>query len=120
MKFYTTDRQWINDDALKEEFDAAKPIGSLRIGNRHLFFRAALKHYAIPFNEILGCFRRIRAVDTKLCCGRGTMEMEYLVVRTATGEAAEIGLPGKRAAQKVMEILKAKIPDADFTVPAKT
>ncbi len=119
MKFYSVQQILNGDKSLEQEFKAAEPTGTMRIGTKHLFFRAGLKHYAIPFTEITGCFRRVRAVETRLCCGRGSIEMESIVVRTEEGEAAEIGVPGRKAAVKLMEQLKKALPDADFTAPAR-
>ena len=119
MKFYSVQQILNSDKSLEQEFKAAEPTGTMRIGTKHLFFRVGLKHYAIPFTEITGCFRRVRAVETRLCCGRGTMEMESIVVRTEEGEAAEISVPGRKAAVKLMEQLKQALPDADFAAPAR-
>ena len=92
----------------------------MRAGAGHLFFRAKLKHYYIPYTQIYRCFRRIMAVPAKMCCGRGEFEMENLVIcGNGDVELAQIQLPGKRAAQELMKELKFRMPNGNFSVPPK-
>ena len=92
----------------------------MRTGSSNLFFRAGLRHYVIPFSEITGLFRRINVVPAQLCCGKGDLEMESLVVVADGREVAVIQLPGKKAARALIAELKEKLPEVDFSVPAKT
>ena len=118
MKFYSIHQEMLGDSKLQTEYASAHPIGVLRIGTAHIFFRAGIRHYAVPVSEITGFFRRVKSVPAKLCCGKGEFGVEYLVLCTAEGEAAEIQLPGKKAAQAVVKELKETIPGAVYGVPA--
>ncbi len=104
------------DNALLEsDYKAAREIGVLRLGETGLFFRAGFKKYFIPYSSINRAFRRVIAVPAKLCCGSGSLEIENLVVAKDDKELAQIQLPGTRAAEEVMRLLKEKMPEADFT-----
>jgi len=54
-------------------------------------------------------------VPARLCCGRGELEVENLVICTDAGEAAQIQLPGAKAGKLLLEELKKRLPDAEFT-----
>ena len=106
---------------LDPQYRAAREIGTLRIAESGLFFRAGLKKYYVPYTSVNRAFRRVIAVPAKLCCTTGDFEIENLVIARDETEFAQIQLPGRRAAEEVMKLLKEKMPDADFTaLHAKT
>lgn len=97
---------------LQEGYRQAREIGSLRLGQENLYFRAGLKVYYIPYGDIRRYFRRVMQVPAKLCCGKGDFEIENLVICGESGELAQIQLPGARAARAVMECMAELAPDA--------
>lgn len=116
MKFYNLDGQ--PETALKPEMEQdyreSREIGIVRLGKSHLYFRRLRKIYYIPYADIRRCFRRVMLVPAKLCCGRGDLEVENLVVCTDRGEAAQIQLPGAKAGKILLEELKKRLPNAEF------
>ena len=108
------------ENALLEDYRTAHAIGSLRIGNEGVFFRSKMKTYHIPFSEIRRCFRRVQLVSARMCCGRGNLAVENLVICTDEGEAAQIQLPGDKAARIAMEELRSRAPHALFGCPDNT
>ncbi|MBQ7678983.1 MAG: hypothetical protein IJT34_03945, partial [Butyrivibrio sp.] len=89
----------------------------LKIGEDHMFFRSRLKWYVVPYSGVDRCFRRVRNVPARLCCGRGSLDMESIVVSQNGRELAEIQMPGARAAVAAFEELKGKMPGAAFGRP---
>ncbi|MCI8466004.1 MAG: hypothetical protein HFI63_09155 [Lachnospiraceae bacterium] len=120
MKFYPLAQAEGNQEELALDYKVAKEIGVVRLGETYLYFRKGWKVYYIPYPCIRRVFRRVMLVPAKLCCGRGDLQVEHLVVCSDSKELAQIGLPGTRAAKGLMEELKSKIPDADFTAPPAT
>ena len=117
MKFYSVStREQIEDEAemLAEEYRQARAIGAVRAGAAHLFFRARTKVYAVPFTEIRRCYRRVMLVPAGLCCGKGELQVEHLVIEGDSGELAQVQLPGTRAAKGLLEELKVRMPDCQF------
>ena len=114
MKFYPVTTAVSDESSLREDYNGAHEVGALRIGSGSLFFRARFRTYYIPYADIDRCFRRIMMVPAKMCCGRGDFEMESLVVCCGGKEVASVDLPGKKAAQLVIEELKGKLPNAEF------
>ena len=120
MKFYAlTETGRADDAALEAEYQIAREIGNLRLGRDHLFFRAKLKKYYIPFREITRCYRRVFLVPFRMCCGRSNMSVENLVICRGEKELAQIPLPDTKAAREVIRVLKLRMPGADFSSPAK-
>ena len=119
MKFMPFTASVREEAQLRSEYAAARPVGSLRLGENCLFFRKITKIYYIPYGDVRRYFRRVMLVPAKLCCGRGDLEVENLVLWGDEGELAQIQLPGKHAAQVLMEQLQALMPDAAFGKPAE-
>ena len=104
-------------NGLASEFRTAREIGRVRLGELHLFLRAGLKTYYIPYRDVRRCFRRVQLIAAKMCCGRGNLEVENLVVCGDEGELIQVQLPGSRAAKILMAELKERIPEAEFGKP---
>ena len=119
MKFYPLLGTPLKGRDLKTEYAGARAFGHVRTGETALFFRSGLKTYYVPYQDMKQCFRRIFAVPMKMCCGKGDLEIEHLIIGDGEKEIADIQLPGKRAAQEIMKILREKAPDTDFRSPAE-
>ena len=104
-------------EVLSEEYKASREIGIIRVGEDHLFFRVRLKVCFIPYTAVRRCYRRVLQFPVRMCCGRGEMSAENLVLWTDEGEVAQIPVPSTRAAKELMRILPSKIPGAVFTAP---
>lgn len=119
MNYYPLTQTEYGQETLRTEYRAAREVGKLRLGAQVLFFRNGLKTYYIPYQDIKRCFRRVMMIPAKLCCGKGELPVENLVVCDAQKEVAQIQLPGTNAARILMEELKRLIPDAEFGRPPK-
>ena len=119
MKLYSLSSEPTKDPALLEEYQQAREIGVVRIGEQTLFFRVRLRIYYVPYADIRRCFRRVFVVPANVCCGKGNLEMENLVICGEEGELAQIQLPGTRAAKELMKELHRRMPHVDFSSPAK-
>lgn len=116
MKFYSLDRMEEADKQdMEQDYKGSREIGIIRIGKEYLYFRRLRRIYYIPYADIRRCFRRVMLVPAKLCCGKGNLEVENLVICTDRGEAAQIQLPGAKAGKLLLEELKKRLPDAEFT-----
>ena len=119
MKFYDPKTRERCTETVEEEYRSAREIGAVRIGDEHLFFRVGFRHYCIYYGKIRRCFRRVNSVPAKMCCGRGELQIESLVIADDEGELAQVTLPGSRAARELMEELKKKMPQTDFSAPKR-
>ena len=111
----------IDDAVLRNEYRSGRAIGVIRLGESVLFFRAKLKTYYVPYSGITRVFRRVQLVPARMCCGRGDLSIENLVIcGRDEAEIAQIQLPGDRAGKAIIEELKVRIPDIPFTCPPKS
>ena len=118
MRFYPLTTGEGDGEALRGEYAAAREIGRVRLGQTLLFLRSGLRVYYIPFSEIGRCFRRVQLIPAKMCCGRGNLEVENLVVCDSNDrELIQVQLPGTKAARILMEELRARAPGAAFGKP---
>lgn len=111
MKYCALAAQVPDENVLKEEYKSAREIGVIRIGEENLYFRKFWKIYYISYHNIHRCFRRVEDVPMKLCCGKGNMGIEYLVICGEKGELAQIELPGTKAARILIKEIEKRIQD---------
>ena len=116
MKFYPITTA-APDAALKSDYDAGRAIGNVQLGNTYLFFKEKRKMYYIPYGEVTRVFRRVMLVQTKMCCGKGNLEVENLVVCNDGGEIAQIQLPGSRAGVILLEEVAKRAPHVQIGKP---
>ena len=110
-----------NREELRSEYRTAREIGRVRLGGQRMYLRSGFKTYYIPYRAIRRCFRRVQLIPAKMCCGRGDLEVENLVVcGEGDAELMQVQLPGTRAAKLLMEELKARVPGAAFGKPASS
>ena len=103
MKFYSVTSEYNNAAALQAEYASGRVIGNVHLGAEFLFFKEKRKVYYIPYADMTRCFRRVLLVQTKMCSGKGNLEVENLVVCSEKGEVAQIQLPGERAGKILLE-----------------
>ncbi len=116
MKFYSLEQtQAVEKQKMNQDYKESREIGIIRLGKENLYFRRMRKIYYVPYADIRRCFRRVMLVPARLCCGRGNLEVENLVICTDKGEAAQIQLPGAKAGKLLLEELRKRLPDAAFT-----
>ena len=107
-------------DELAGEFKSAREIGPVRLGERRLFFRKGMRQYYIPYEDVGRLFRRVVSVPARLCCGRGELNLEHLVICGKDDrELAQIQLPDARAARFLMEQLRTVAPHAEIGRPVQ-
>ena len=118
MKFFPLASEAEDREALASEYRSAREIGRVRLGELRLFLRAGLRTYYIPYRDVRRCFRRVQLIPAKMCCGRGDLEVENLVVCGDAGELIQVQLPGTKAAKILLEELQERIPEAEFGKPS--
>ncbi|MDY3919728.1 MAG: hypothetical protein SOZ59_12155 [Candidatus Limivivens sp.] len=97
---------------LDQEFAQASPYGKVKLGTRFIFWKKGLKWYRTPLEEIIRAFRRIEAVDTKMCCGNVNFDIQKLVLIGKAGTETEllIGEGNPREAEALYRDLQARCP----------
>ena len=119
MTFYPLTGESVPGTELKEEYESARAIGGVRFGPERLYVRQGRKIGHILYTDIRRCYRRVQVVPIRMCCGKGNMDMENLVVEGDGGELASVRLPDGRAAKAVMQELGKKLPETILGCPPK-
>lgn len=117
MKYYPLTGSVVDDGLLRTELANGRTIGKVTLGDRCLLFKEKRKLYYIAYEEIQCCFRRVLLIPTRMCCGRGNLEVENLVICGQDGELAQIQLPGERAGKILLEEIAQKAPHVQIGRP---
>ncbi|MBQ4650374.1 MAG: hypothetical protein IJB73_06690 [Firmicutes bacterium] len=117
MKFYPI-VSGADESILAGEYKDGRKIGSVTLGDTCLFFKVKLKVNYIPYTDIHRAFRRVQLVQTKMCCGKGDLEIENIVLCDKDdAELVQIQLPGARAGVIMLEELTARGPHIQIGKP---
>ena len=119
MKFYTIEGDILNDGGAAADYGSARSIGPMKIGSTYAFFKAGLKTFAVAGAELDRVYRRVLLVPARMCCGRGDLAVENIVLEKDGKQIAEIRMPGERAGKAALEEMKKIAPGASFTCPPK-
>ena len=118
MRFYSLTDPAEGD--LAGEYRAAHEVGLVRVGQTALFFRKGMRVYYVPCGDVGRLFRRVVSVPARLCCGRGELALENLVICGKDDrELAQVQLPDAKAARLLMDELRTVAPHAEFGRPVQ-
>jgi len=118
MKFYPLNAVEADAAVLAADHRSGREIGSVTLGAQYLFFKEKRKTFYIPYAEISRAFRRVQLVRMKMCCGKGDLQVENLVICGADGrELAQMQLPGTRAGVIMLEELAYRAPHMEIGKP---
>lgn len=118
MKYYAVTME-AEDAVLDAEFKNGREIGPVTLGETCLFFKVKRKVSYVPYADITRAFRRVQLVGMKMCCGKGDLEVENLVICGAEDkELAMIQLPGARAGVIMLEELEKRVPGIQIGKPS--
>ena len=118
MNFYVTTSE-VAADVLSAEYKAGREIGPVTLGETCLFFKVKRKVSYVPYADITRAFRRVQLVGMKMCCGKGDLELENLVICGAEDkELAMIQLPGARAGVIMLEELEKRVAGIQIGKPS--
>ena len=108
----------IAESVLNTEYKEGRDIGPVILGETCLFFKMKRTVNYVPYADITRAFRRIQLVGMKMCCGKGSLEVENLVIcKEGDEELAMIQLPGTRAGVIMLEELEKRVPGIQIGKP---
>ena len=80
------------DLQLDHDFEQASQYGRIKIGRQAIFWRRGLGWNCVMLTDVKRAFRRIHAVDTKMCCGNVNFDTQKLVLILKEGKELELVL----------------------------
>lgn len=97
----------VQEEILAAEYKSGREIGNVTLGETCMFFKVRLKASYIPYTDICRAFRRVQLVQTKMCCGKGDLQVENIVLCGKNDEELiQFQLPGARAGVIMLEELE--------------
>ncbi|MGN0352925.1 MAG: hypothetical protein ACI4ES_14835 [Roseburia sp.] len=75
---------------ITKDFEQADLYGKVRLGSDNLFWKKKLSWKYVPLDEIRRIYRRVEAVDTKMCCGNVNFDIQKLVLELKDGTSYEM------------------------------
>lgn len=101
------------DAVLDADFSGAEVYGKVRSGQTAVFWKSGLRWYGIPHGDIRRIFRRVEPVYGKLCCGRQSFIIEWLVLvlKDETEVVIHIGDDVQKKAEALLQALKDAHPE---------
>ena len=113
-KNYTYKKQ--QNELLDQEFQNADQYGKVKQADQVIFWKKGFRWSCVEISEIKRAFRRIEAVDAKMCCGNVNFDIQKLVLILKDDTELEllIGEGTLREAENLFEKLKARNTDIQF------
>lgn len=96
------------NELVDQEFAASDSYGKMKLGEKRIFWKKGFSWYQVGLDEISRIYRRVEAVDTKMCCGNVNFDIQKLVLIMKDGTELEalIGEGAAREAEALYEELK--------------
>ena len=99
-----------------QEFIAGEPYGKVKLAENTIFWKQGLRWHCLDLSGVRQAFRRVEAVNTKMCCGNVNFDIQKLVLILQNGTELEllIGEGTLREAEKLFEKMKEKHPGIQY------
>jgi len=115
MKYISINNIESENELLNNDFKNSNKYVNVRLGETFLFIKNGFKTFYISYETMKYVFRRVKVVNM----GKREIHVDYLVIADKRKEFAEIKLAGHNIAVEIMEQLKNKAPNANFTCPER-
>lgn len=107
---------------MDQEYRLASSYGAVKKGEHYIFWKKGFRWYRIEISRIQRVYRRIEAVDTKMCCGNVNFDIQKLVLILEDQDCLELmigeGMP--REAEALYRELQEQYPRIQYGKPKET
>lgn len=117
MKFECYTSTKMEQAVCKEDFASADGMNNVFFGDKAVYLKKLTKILYIPYADMDRIFRRVMQVPVKMCCGRGDLEIQYLVIMKEDKQIIELQVPSKTGAVILFDEVKKRAPQLQFTRP---
>ena len=98
-----------DEEVVRTDLKYGREIGPVCFGNEYMRIKRGLKQYYCSYSEVDRCFRRVETAPMKMCCGRGEMNVESMILLMG-GRELQVSMPDTRCAVAAMEELAKRAP----------
>lgn len=78
----------------------------IKFHEQELEYKRGLKWYILPYSEISHAYLRIEEIKGRLCCGVANFDMNFLVIKTKSGEIHKIEVTSKELVKEMLQELQ--------------
>lgn len=98
------------------DFENADQYGKVKLGREFLFWKKSFSWQYVSLADVKRIYRRVEAVDTKVCCCNVNFDIQKLVVELNDGTVCEllIGEGIVSEAEALFAALKKQRPELSF------
>lgn len=111
MKFIPISENTAEEVLLKSEYKQSRKIGRVGLGETIFFFKNKMRINYIPIQNIYRAFRRVKCIPVRICCGKGELQLDNIVLCSKQAELVEIDLPNEKSTTAILEYLQEKNPN---------
>lgn len=91
---------------LEQDWKGARPVDSIRLGQRCLYCPGMLKTRYLPYDRIQWAYLCAQETRMSMCCGRVLVDIWYLLLYAEGREVAKIEFQKKEYAKEVLDHLE--------------
>lgn len=105
--------------AADQDFAQGAPYGKVKLGREYVFWKKGLRWYGAELGQVQRAYRRVEAVDTKMCCGNVNFDIQKLVLQMKDSAVLEllIGEGTRREAETLYQDLQSAHPEFQYGKP---
>ena len=115
MKF--TGSTSLSREQLRADFDQARSLGQVRLGEHCVYFQKFSGTYALPSGRIFRAWVRQEEVRANLCCGRANFDQFYLMVQEEGGAVCRGQVLSKETGRACLDRIRAENPGTLIAPP---
>lgn len=107
------------DAGMDQEFRQGAPYGRVKIGQTYIFWKKGLRWYQAEVSRVRRAYRRVEAVETKMCCGNANFDIQKLILILDDDTRLEllIGEGTPREAEALYQEMKSRYPRLQYGKP---
>lgn len=80
----------------------------VKLNEQDIEYKKGFKWLKLSYEEITGAYLRVEEVNGKLCCGRASFDLFFLMLQLRNGELLKLECTSMELVKKMLEVLKQK------------
>ena len=104
----------LSQEALKQDFQQARDLGKVRLGQSGCYFTRFSGNLCLPYDHIARAWLRQEEVNANLCCGRANFDQFFLMVRDRSGTVHKGEVLSKELGKEALALISERDPEVEI------
>ena len=104
----------LSQEALKQDFQQARDLGKVRLGQSGCYFTRFSGNLCLPYDHIARAWLRQEEVNDNLCCGRAKFDQFFLMVQDRDGTVNKGEVVSKELGKEGLTLISQYQPGAEI------